>query len=87
MRDLSKKLKQYSIEVDFIEEDFEDEIELVLIPLRKELQKDENYLDLIIEDDKKLVSKYKNLNLEVKKIIQPIYELALLNINSHQKVA
>ena len=58
MQEIEELIKKYRFEVDYIDESFEDEIEMLLIPLREYLQNYPQALDKIIEADKKLIKGY-----------------------------
>jgi len=89
MQEIEELIKKYRFEVDYIDESFEDEIEMLLIPLREYLQNYPQALDKIIEADKKLIKGYEALpeSSYLKMILKDIYELAQKNVAIHKEVA
>ena len=85
---LKKMIEELEIESDYIDENFVDEIEIFLIPLRKEIEKYPEALGKILEIDKKIIQAYKKINDKyLKEILTPIYKLALKNVKRDKKVA
>ena len=78
-------IQKYQFEVDYVDESFEDEIEDLVIPLRKYLQNYPEALDEIVEADEKLIDGYEKLKdgSYLKEILTPIYELAKKNVEAH----
>ena len=89
MQEIEELIKKYQFEVDYIDESFEDEIEILVIPLREYLQNYPQALDKIIEADRKLIKGYEALSDSsyLKMILKDIYELAQKNVEIHQEVA
>ncbi len=85
---LRKMIEDLKIETDYIDDDFVDEIEIFLIPLRKELEKHQDILNEIVEYDKKIINSYESIQDKyLKMILTPIYKMAKENVEAHLKVA
>jgi hypothetical protein len=75
------------IEVDYIDDDFVDEIEIFLIPLREELEKYPEVLDEIVDCDEKIVNSYGKINDKyLREVLTPIYQMAKKNVEAHLEV-
>jgi len=85
---IEKFVEKYLFEVNYLDESFEDEIEDLLVPLRKKIQNYPQALDEIVEADEKLIKGYEKLpqNSYLKMILTPIYEMAKKNIEAHLEV-
>ena len=85
---LQEMIEKLKIETDYIDDNFADEIEIFLIPLRKELEKYPHAKGAIVECDKKIVQSYSKIKDKyLKEILTPIYILAKQNIEAHQDAA
>ncbi len=85
---IEKFVEKYLFEVNYLDESFEDEIEDLLVPLRKKIQNYPQALDEIVEADEKLIKGYEKLpqNSYLKMILTPIYEMAKKNVEAHLEV-